>query len=442
MKLVQVMAHYHSPQISPHIRMNEMQADSVQAADEESARNVYYCMMKGGVIGDMISVASSETARDIFRVLAMQVLGQLTRVRDARLVMMREEETRKLECFSLTLLEGARANGCCSAILATEAMFVLLHLGWEPEYRRQLMEHAPPIEQTLIHWMRWVWRHYSFELQTGMQPDWIKLREKTIPFKTHVFIRPCPLRLASRLVMFLANLANSESVTRRLLLDCPAALEFVCAFADHPWFEMKRSSLAALTKLLCGRAQPYLTEVLAKVPDPDVVVRAVCEGLYWENRQEYPNEEEFEECRGSIAKQSFLLLSGLLRDPQWVAAMKAYCDDDNVNRALNYRDCFLIHNVLSGKFGLPCGKCPDEGLIPSEDILNDPEKHTPNTQQILERCGNPACKKLRTRLAGSPRSGFKKCSKCKRVVYCSRACQVTHWKKGGHKDECKKMASR
>jgi hypothetical protein len=33
------------------------------------------------------------------------------------------------------------------------------------------------------------------------------------------------------------------------------------------------------------------------------------------------------------------------------------------------------------------------------------------------------------------------CSLCHTVQYCSRECQIKHWKKGGHKQECKRLAS-
>jgi hypothetical protein len=32
--------------------------------------------------------------------------------------------------------------------------------------------------------------------------------------------------------------------------------------------------------------------------------------------------------------------------------------------------------------------------------------------------------------------GLKACSKCKEVKYCSRACQIQHWKHQGHREEC------
>ena len=32
-----------------------------------------------------------------------------------------------------------------------------------------------------------------------------------------------------------------------------------------------------------------------------------------------------------------------------------------------------------------------------------------------------------------------KCAGCMRVAYCSKNCQVQHWKKGGHKRECKQL---
>ena len=31
---------------------------------------------------------------------------------------------------------------------------------------------------------------------------------------------------------------------------------------------------------------------------------------------------------------------------------------------------------------------------------------------------------------------FFHCARCKAVSYCSKACQVNHWKRGGHKQEC------
>lgn len=31
---------------------------------------------------------------------------------------------------------------------------------------------------------------------------------------------------------------------------------------------------------------------------------------------------------------------------------------------------------------------------------------------------------------------FKKCSRCKQACYCSKECQLQHWK-NGHKKECK-----
>jgi len=37
-------------------------------------------------------------------------------------------------------------------------------------------------------------------------------------------------------------------------------------------------------------------------------------------------------------------------------------------------------------------------------------------------------------------SAVKRCSNCQRTVYCSRECQVNHWKTGGHKWDCKQMA--
>ena len=36
---------------------------------------------------------------------------------------------------------------------------------------------------------------------------------------------------------------------------------------------------------------------------------------------------------------------------------------------------------------------------------------------------------------------LRKCSECRAVSYCSRECQVRHWKEGGHKRECTQLAA-
>jgi len=59
------------------------------------------------------------------------------------------------------------------------------------------------------------------------------------------------------------------------------------------------------------------------------------------------------------------------------------------------------------------------------------EKAAEQERTELRNCGG--CTKME-REAGQ----FNKCGRCKEVRYCSRECQVKHWKKGGHKEECGK----
>ena len=47
-----------------------------------------------------------------------------------------------------------------------------------------------------------------------------------------------------------------------------------------------------------------------------------------------------------------------------------------------------------------------------------------------EECSNCAAS------VGADGSALKKCSKCKLVSYCSQACQLQHWRDGGHKRFC------
>ena len=58
------------------------------------------------------------------------------------------------------------------------------------------------------------------------------------------------------------------------------------------------------------------------------------------------------------------------------------------------------------------------------------------TQGTLREAASPSKKSLRCTHCATllPRSKLKKCSRCRRVLYCSRRCQKSHWKK--HKADC------
>jgi hypothetical protein len=51
-----------------------------------------------------------------------------------------------------------------------------------------------------------------------------------------------------------------------------------------------------------------------------------------------------------------------------------------------------------------------------------------NSQLACSGCGQPAWQ-------------LRKCSRCKAVSYCSRECQLKHWKEGGHKKACPQLAA-
>ena len=49
-------------------------------------------------------------------------------------------------------------------------------------------------------------------------------------------------------------------------------------------------------------------------------------------------------------------------------------------------------------------------------------------------CSNPKCLKPQGDVK------FKKCARCKVTVYCSKGCQVVHWKQEGHHNQCREPA--
>ncbi|PNW73106.1 hypothetical protein CHLRE_14g618979v5 [Chlamydomonas reinhardtii] len=56
-------------------------------------------------------------------------------------------------------------------------------------------------------------------------------------------------------------------------------------------------------------------------------------------------------------------------------------------------------------------------------------------------CGNPDCCSLDGPSALIPPGGGKLCSRCKAVRYCCGACQLAHWREGGHSAACARMAA-
>ncbi|TFK68952.1 hypothetical protein BDN72DRAFT_841143 [Pluteus cervinus] len=55
------------------------------------------------------------------------------------------------------------------------------------------------------------------------------------------------------------------------------------------------------------------------------------------------------------------------------------------------------------------------------------------TKKAITACSNPQCHKV------DARNNFRKCAKCGLAFYCSKECQILHWKDLGHKQECNKV---
>jgi hypothetical protein len=62
----------------------------------------------------------------------------------------------------------------------------------------------------------------------------------------------------------------------------------------------------------------------------------------------------------------------------------------------------------------------------SNQVLKDMGGKEYGMKDLWQKCSNEGCT--------TPMGNFKKCSKCKKVRYCCRECQVADWKK--HKPDC------
>ncbi len=54
------------------------------------------------------------------------------------------------------------------------------------------------------------------------------------------------------------------------------------------------------------------------------------------------------------------------------------------------------------------------------------------TTDLSNKCSNTKCSQEET-----DENKFNVCSNCRHTKYCSKDCQIHHWKEGGHKEECK-----
>ena len=71
----------------------------------------------------------------------------------------------------------------------------------------------------------------------------------------------------------------------------------------------------------------------------------------------------------------------------------------------------------------------NEQALQNLQELDEEEGRTTPTILCCSTCGKPK----------TPLRPLKPCKLCRTVQYCGRECQVNHWKKGGHRRECKKL---
>ena len=90
----------------------------------------------------------------------------------------------------------------------------------------------------------------------------------------------------------------------------------------------------------------------------------------------------------------------------------------------------LWNNDYSAMDSTMSKKSAAENIAYNKRAMNSFVK--PNKILYCSNCGKEEKK------SSTKGKNFKRCARCRKVIYCSRACQKEHWKKGGHKDVCKK----
>ena len=125
----------------------------------------------------------------------------------------------------------------------------------------------------------------------------------------------------------------------------------------------------------------------------------------------------------TLAAGLLLYLGGGVREatvPRLLASMQGFARLYGGTLA-----CFRDDLPILGQFGERLGT-PTLGVVISAiEALppGDPSVNVPGLE--LDHCGNPVCGKARASTAAPP---YKRCSRCRDVVYCSAECQKKGWK--------------
>jgi len=88
-------------------------------------------------------------------------------------------------------------------------------------------------------------------------------------------------------------------------------------------------------------------------------------------------------------------------------------------------------------------KAETKGLLNLDDPAGVPRPETTTPGSTRAQNAEIALGQLRCANCGrhervDREAPFKKCAKCKRVLYCSKECQTHHWRHGGHKSNCRR----
>ena len=86
-------------------------------------------------------------------------------------------------------------------------------------------------------------------------------------------------------------------------------------------------------------------------------------------------------------------------------------------------------NAMARKWWLKAALQEDEAAINNLKRLDEEEGKTTPTLPCCAACGTPK----------ATRRPLNICTRCRTVRYCNRDCQMTHWKEGGHKRDCKRL---
>jgi hypothetical protein len=353
-------------------------------------------------------------------VLALGCLAHLTRLQDARLLIAQlDDKSSEPGCSLLRAIEGpcefaSKIEPDVEQVIS-ETLFVVMHLGWEPHWRARISSHHN-LPLTAAKFARRLWKTHGFSIREGKSAHTSgKPKQRAISFFSAA-VDSHGLRSLSRALASTGALGYEDEYISDILNE-PLVLGLLVCCANHPWFEIRKSAVQTIQRIVQGGDNAEKLRKLLDYNQARVLVAALGDSLFYEHRY-YGSAPYFEDLMGELAGGASSALS----------AMRASWADVIADVENHSRDS----GAEGRKFTMRQERAQDRPKSTFSKSVQELARAVPNQDRLVNRCSSCG-------MCEPSKGTFKLCSACKKAgvktYYCCVACATKDWK-AGHKATC------